>query len=88
MISCVIEVTKIVNKLPRKYEQLPTNPTHRIEYFLNETLANRPAKLIAMEYTPMIIVIASVSPPLLNMKSLNKNPTDPKLPQADAYDQN
>lgn len=75
-ISCSTELTNIVNKLPKKYIVPPSKPTVRIEHFLNKVFVKRPAKLSALKNELVISATALVSAPKLVKKSLNINPND------------
>lgn len=82
IINCSTDVTKIVMKLPKKYIAPPKTPTLRIENFLNRVFVNSPAKLSAQKKVLVTIVTALVSSPRLVRKSLNNNPNDGMLPNA------
>lgn len=56
----------------------------RIGNFLNKQLANKPAKLNALKYDPVMMVTADVPAPKLSKKSLNSKPNDAKLPKLHA----
>lgn len=82
IINCSTLVTNTVIKLPKKYIEPPKTPTLRIENFLNSVFVNSPAKLSAQKKQLVIIVTALVSSPRLVKKSLNNNPKDGMLPNA------
>lgn len=68
--------TKIVKKLPITYENAPSSPTVRQEYFFINVFVNSPAKLNALKKQLVISAIAPVSSPSAVKKSPNINPND------------
>lgn len=84
-ISCSTELTKIVIMLPQKYIDPPSRPTVRMENFLKSVFVKRPAKLKALKNELVMSATALVSSPRLVKKSLNINPKEGMLLNAQIY---
>lgn len=77
----MVDLTKMVIKLPTTYEAAPISPTVRQEVFFIRVLVKSPAKLSALKKQLVINAIALVSSPRFVKKSPNINPNDGSEPK-------